>query len=205
MTPSDARLERPPAIGAIGQPKRTWPNTHGTYLAGRAYIDEADHTAAQMETKWGADRLRLLVGPELRERFDRQRYLFNQALWHGDLEAVRRESMRMVKGWLALDKAAIAAGAARLHPQVMEVALAGGTVAAIVPDAEHAACVRAEGRDVRVYTLDEIARLLAALPSAAEAKLHWPGATVTEVRRSVSDPLDSIDDTQADLDDPLPF
>ena len=205
MTLSDARLERPPAIGTIGQPKRTWPNTHGTYLAGRAYIDEADHTAAQMEAKWGADRLRLLVGPELRERFDRQRYLFNQALWHGDLEAVRRESMRMVRGWLALDKAATAAGAARLHPQVMEVALADGVVAAIVPDAEHAACVRAEGRNVRVYTLDEIARLLAAFPQVAEVKLHWPGATVTAARRSVSDPLDSIDDTEADLDDPLPF
>ena len=43
-----------------------------------------------MEAKWGCDRLRLLVGPELREKFDRQRYLLNQAIWHGDLEAVRR-------------------------------------------------------------------------------------------------------------------
>jgi hypothetical protein len=44
-------------------------------LPGRACIDEADVTAAQMETRWRAGRLRLLVTPELREKFDRQRYL----------------------------------------------------------------------------------------------------------------------------------
>ena len=63
-----------------------------------------------MEAKWGCDRLRLLVGPELREKFDRQRYLFNQAIWHGELEAVRREANRMVVAWQTLDRAATAAG-----------------------------------------------------------------------------------------------
>ena len=59
--------------------ERTWARSHGTYIAGRAWLDEADATAAQMEAKWGVDRLRLLVRPELREKFDRQRYLLNRA------------------------------------------------------------------------------------------------------------------------------
>jgi hypothetical protein len=35
----------------------SWSRTHGSRLAGRAYIDEADLTAVQMETRWGAGRL----------------------------------------------------------------------------------------------------------------------------------------------------
>ena len=90
--------------------EHSWARTNGTYLTGRAYIDGADETASEMEAKWGADRLRLLVSPELREKFDRQRYLLNQAIWHGELEDVRREANRMTTAWLALDRAAAAAG-----------------------------------------------------------------------------------------------
>jgi hypothetical protein len=187
---------------------RRWAASHGTYIAGRAYLDEADQAAAQMEAKWGADRLRLLVGPELREKFDRQRYLLNQAIWHGELEAVRRESMRMVNAWIALDRAAEAAGAKKLDPLVWEVAVpenaqadgAGAYVAAIVPDNTHAHRVVGDQRKVVVFTLEEIARLLAAMPAVAKAKQVWPGASVTAVRRSVDDPLLAIDDTSEPLD-----
>ena len=191
--------------------QRVWARSHGTYLAGRAYLDEADQTAAEMEAKWGADRLRLLVGPELREKFDRQRYLLGQAIWHGELEAVRRESMRMVKAWLALDAGAVAAGKAPLDPMVWEIAVRADPigddptphhfVAAIVPDNDHAHRVIAEGRHVVVYTLEEIGRLLAALPTVAKAKQTFPGAAVTAVRRSVDDPLTAIHDDSEPLDE----
>lgn len=190
---------------------RSWARGHGTYIAGRAYLDGADQTAAEMEAKWGVDRLRLLVGPELREKFDRQRYLLNQAIWHGELEAVRQQSMRMVAAWLALDKAATAAGKCPLHPMVWEIPVteiddAGGEhayVAAIVPDNTHAHRVIEDGRQVAVFTLEEIGRLLAATPAVVRAKQLWPGASVTAVRRSIDDPLVSVHDTSAGLDDPL--
>jgi hypothetical protein len=86
--------------------RRTWADTPGTYIAGRANIDGADKVAIEMERKWGVDRLRLLVSVELREKFDRQRYKYNAAIWHGDLEAVRREADRMTRAWMALDAAA---------------------------------------------------------------------------------------------------
>lgn len=185
--------------------ERAWARSHGTYIAGRAYLDEADLTASEMEVKWGTDRLRLLVSPELREKFDRQRYLLNQAIWHGELEGVRREAQRMVNAYLTLDKVATAAGKERLAPQVWEVAVpeADGMkarVAAIVPDAEHAHMVRAEGRHVEIYTLEEIGRLLAAMPSVAKCKIVWPGATVTAVKREITDPLLSIPDSREPLD-----
>jgi len=183
---------------------RSWARTNGTYIAGRSYIDGADETACEMEAKWGADRLRLLVGPELREKFDRQRYLFNQAIWHGELEDVRRESARMVTGWLALDKAATAAGKQPISPKVWEIAVEGRAVA-IVPTDHDAAAVNADGRELVVYTLEEIGRLLAAYPDIAVAKATFPGATITEIRKTVDDPLDAIADTDADLNDEIGF
>lgn len=185
--------------------ERSWARTNGTYIAGRSHIDGADETACEMESKWGADRLRLLVSPELREKFDRQRYLFNQAIWHGELEDVRLQSGRMVKAWMALDGAAEAAGALKLSPLVWEVALDDGRTVALVRTDHEASAVNAEGRQVVVYTLEEIARLLSAYPNIAVAKAVFPGATVTAFKRTVEDPLGAIVDTADKLDDEIGF
>jgi hypothetical protein len=155
-----------------------------------------------MEAKWGVGRLRLLVSPELREKFDRQGYLLNQAIWHGDVEAVRREAARMTLAWQKLDHHAHQAGASVLSPEVWEVALEDGTVAAIVRDGMYAKAVP-PGRNTAVYTLEEIGRLLSHYPQIAQAKAVWPGATVEAVRRP-SNPLDAFPDTDTGLDDPLP-
>jgi hypothetical protein len=186
----------------------SWATTAGTYIAAQAHIAGADQVAVEMESKWGAGRLRLLVTAELTEKFDRQRYLFNQAIWHGDLEAVRRESGRMCTAWRALDSAAEKAGKNPMAREVWEVTLEDGTVAAIVRDKAHAGAVIGEGRKVAVYTLEEIAGLLAAYRGTIETKLTFPGATVTAVRTPHGDPLDRFADTDlpldAVLDDPVP-
>lgn len=193
--------------------ERSWARGNGTYISGRAYLDGADHAAAEMEAKWGADRLRLLVSAELREKFDRQRYLLNQAVWHGDLEQLRREATRMTTAWLALDKAAVAAGKQPLHPQVWEVPVTdpelsdaperAAYVVAIVPDDATAHHVISEGRKVVVYTLDEIGRFLALYPSVAKAKLAFPGAAITAVKRSVDNVMHGLRDGEG-LNDPMP-
>jgi len=180
----------------------SWAKTPGTYISAQAHIDGADHAAVMAEAKWGAGRLRLLVDDSLREKFDRQRYLFNQAIWHGDLAAVSRESARMTAAWQALDKAATAAGAEVLSPEVWEVALADGSVAAIVQQDYFVPEVCRSGRKVAVYTLEEIARILSHHTAITEAKLTFPGATVEAVRRP-SDPLDRFPDTAIGLDDPI--
>lgn len=182
--------------------ERSWARSHGTYITGRAYVDGVDETAIAMEFKWGADRLRLLVSNDLREKFDRQRYLLNQAIWHGELEDVRRETARMINAWNALDRAATEANKQPLPPAVWEIPLADGSVAAIVPDTARAKLVNAEGRQLAVYTLEEIASMLSA--ELVKPKLVFPGATITEIRsRSVEDPLNGIRDSDAGLDDPL--
>lgn len=191
------------SIGDGSQPTRTWAKSHGMYIAGRASIDEADLIAQRCERRWGAGRLRLLVSVDLREKFDRQRYLFNQAIWHGDLEAVKLQSRRMVAAWTALDRAAEQAGASEHDPDVWEVVLGDGSIAAIVRDNASAHRVVYEDRRAQVYTLDEIGRLLDAYPAIAKAKAVFPGATVTAIRTSLTDPLDGVDDTGVALDDEL--
>jgi hypothetical protein len=180
---------------------RAWAKSHGTYISGRAYLDGADKAAADAETKWGCGRLRLLVAPELREKFDRQRYLLNRAIWHGQLDDVRRESQRMVNAYAALDAAAEAQGATKLDPTIMEVVLDSGVVAAIVPDLQHAQFIKREDRRMDVYTLDEIGRILSAFPTLAKIKESFPGAEVVRCKRSVDDPMDSIHDTDEDLEE----
>ena len=190
-----------PDTRPLGSPQ-SWAKTPGTYISAQVSIGEADRLASEMEQVWGVGRLRLLVSPELREKFDRQRYLFNQAIWHGDLEAVRTQSARMIAAWVALDKFAVGADEPSLSPEIWEVRLEDGTVAAIVRSPEEARAVVADGRAVAVYTLDEIGRILSHHSAVTEAKLTFPGATVEAVRRP-SDPLDRFADTSGGLDEPL--
>ena len=89
---------------------------------------------------------------------------------------------------------------------VWEVTLIDGTVAVIVPDLERAKMVLAEGRQVAVYTLDEIAKLLEVSRDVVEAKLTYPGAIVTHTRRSVQDPLQGLEPFgfETPMDDDIP-
>lgn len=175
----------------------TWLSNHGTYLAGQEAIDTLDLLAIEMERKWGSDRLRLLVTEELRHKFDRQRWKTNQAIWTGELADVQRETKRMQNAWKVLDRYA-EIHASPLNPAVWEVSLEDGSVAQIVQDSSVAGLQAAAnarlGRKAAVYTLEEVGRLLSKFPSLWQAKEIFPGSTVTKVRQSVSDPLNSIDD-----------
>ena len=187
--------------------RNSWAATYGTQLAGQAAIDGADHAAIEMENKWGAGRLRLLVETELRERFDKQRFRLNAAIWHGDLAELQMEAQRMVNAWMALDRAAEAAGAFTLAPGIWEVTLDDGTVAAIVRTPEDAADISGRGRQMVVYTLEEIAVILGNYREVVKVKDIFPGATVEQIRRTINDPLDGFRDgrrLEDTLEDDMP-
>jgi hypothetical protein len=192
-----------------GSPQ-SWKATYGTCLAGQAAVDGADHAAIEMENKWGAGRLRLLVPVELREKFDKQGFLFNAAVWHGDLAEVQEQSRRMINAWMALDKAAEARGASRLPAGVWEVALPDGTVAALVMADGSMVKPRGadpEGRRVVYYTLDEIAVMLGNYREVVTVKEAFPGSTVEAIRRTINDPLDGFRDgrrLEDTLEDDMP-
>jgi hypothetical protein len=143
----------------------------------------------------------------MREKFDKQRFKLNSAIWHGDLASVQQEAQRMINAWMALDRSAEAAGALTTLPKVMEVALAGGTVAAIVEDQAAASRVIREGRQLVIYTLDEIAVMLSNYREVVKVKQEFPGSTVEAIRRTINDPLDGFRDgcrLEDTLDDDIP-
>lgn len=165
------------------------PSAYSSWAVDRitAVIDGVDAVAVEMERKWGVGRLRLLVGDDLRERFDRQRRKFNKAIWSGEIADVERQANGMRKGWQALDRAAEQAGAEPLTPQAWEARREDGSVIALVRTAAEAHAVAREGRYLAVYTLDEIVRLIQAYPEVARAKEIFPGALVEDVRTRTDD------------------
>lgn len=183
-----------------------WQQTPGMYLAGKAALDEADMAEIEMTRKWGPGRLRLLVSKDMREKFDRQRYLKSQALWEGELEDVRRESARMVTAWNALDRHATASGAQPIHATVWETRLPCGKIAAIVKEPEAVRHVASEGRYTLIYTLDEIGRLIEGFPELCAIKETFPGAIVEEMTTKIKDPLGAAlfeDDGIVDVKPPI--
>ncbi len=151
-------------------------------LAIKAVIDGVDHVAVEMENKWGVGRLRLLVDDDMRERFDRQAALFNEAVFANDVETVRRHGEGMRKAWQTLTKYASDCRFCRIDPFAWEVNGPDGVIAVVRTNPEAYAVVR-EGRAVEVWTLDEVARVIAAhRDTIGEAKRVFPGAQVVDAR-----------------------
>ncbi|MDF2973510.1 MAG: hypothetical protein K0R61_3960 [Microvirga sp.] len=192
---SPARLDRPAS--------RTWANETATWLQGRAALDEADALAIELERKWGCGRLRLLVSPELRGRFDSQRWKLTQAQWHGSLEDVVREAGRMARAWRALDAAAEAAGAAPLSPDVWELSLSDGTVIALTRSRTEAHHVVDDPRFVATYTLSDVADLIEKHGFYFGAGRKHDGEKVTPQHRDIDDPLEG--QSGLFLEDEIPF
>jgi hypothetical protein len=181
-----------------------WLQSNATYLAGQSWVDEMDVVSRDMERYWGVGRLRTLVTPELREKFDRQRFKVNNAIWCGDLEEVKTETKRMVAAWRALDRAAKEAGHRRLSPETWEIGLKDGSVLVLCRSDDDARAVRPDGRQTVVWTLDEVRNMIDSEAWLNAAKREFPGAVVQASKTQIADPLACLI-TGSALDDPIPF
>lgn len=190
----DQTLNQPKSYGGAQWQRRG----ASVYLEARSVLDGVDALAVYMERKWGVDRLRLLVGDDLRAKFDRQRAKLNGAIWSGDLEDVQREANRMTNAWRALDAAAEAAGAKPIAREIIAELVVGGTVIWLVADSAAAYALQGDGRRAQVWTLDEVANVIKAFPEAVKAKTTFPGAEVVWSRP----PLDPLNDV---MEDEIPF
>lgn len=159
----------------------------------QALFEGVDAARAEAEREWGADRLAVLVPDDLRTRLRTAQARWRtayEASWDApvltaDLKAeVQKRADVMRRAWPALVAAAVEAGHRPLVPDVWEVVLADGTVAAFVRTADEARHVVASGRALAVFTMDEVANLIDAMGSALkDAKVYFPGATVIQSRQ----------------------
>ncbi len=153
----------------------------------KALVEGVDHVAGEMERKWGVDRLPRLVGDDFRQRFYSQARKFNAAVLDGGPADVQVEGERMTNAWKALDWQAEQAGHKAISPEVWEIPLSDGRVAALVRTREEQFALAHAGRRIDVYSLDEIGRLIEAFPDIAKVKQHFPGAQIINARVSAID------------------
>lgn len=172
----------------------------------KAHIDGVDAVAQEMETRWGVERLPLLVDADMRARFMRQCQKWRDALEEAfaakmltrdQMDRVKSSSAAMERAWRALDGAATNAGGKPISAETWECVLADGSLAVIVRTNAEAGHVIREDRKTNVWTLDEVARAIDHLPEMVRAaKETFPGAQVTALRERRGG---------VKLDDPIPF
>ena len=159
-----------------------------------AALAKLDETARAMELKWGVDRLQRLVAADLTTKFTRQLDAMDTAVAEKSADEAVVQIQALERGWRYLDKVATEAGATPLKPDVFEVRLSDGRIAAICASDYDANAVA--GRYVEVWSADELARVIEAYPTVSAAKQTFPGTKVEAVRTN---------GLRERMDDPVPF
>ena len=155
-----------------------------------------DDRVSEVERKWGVDRLIWVVGGNLRDRFEAQMDKLNAAI--DRMEDVEHQVDVTLRGVAALEQAAIAAGVQPLKGDWIEGKMPDGRVLAIVPNDYEVSRVKRDNREMLVYSVDEIGRLLAAWDESKTVdavKAVFPGATVEKVKTKL----------EKELNDEIPF
>jgi len=150
---------------------------------------EYDKAATAYEERWGRDRLADLASPALRERFYQQIHRMNKAISAVDWREVEHQCAVTLRGYAALETAALSAGHKPLEGRFWDAPMADGRVLCVCPDHHEAGEVarQRKGENVLVYSVEEIANLLATNEAAKAVdivKAAFPGATVTGSRKA---------------------
>ena len=114
----------------------------------------------QMEIKWGRGRLHKLVSVDTAARFASAETKWHDAIASNDSEAITKRTEVMMRGWAALEREALEAGASPdMLPQVWEGVLPTGKSFYVVRmETERPAAVAQYG--LGVWTLKEIGLVL---------------------------------------------
>lgn len=180
------------------------PTKHQVVEAMRQIVLTVDAHAQEMNRRWGYNRLPHIVPIEWTERFVEQKRRWQLACFEccgsplqADLDRVRTQGDAMLRAYAKLEELALAGGMAPAQPGVWEFELSNGQPVMLVrTDAEVAQVDRPA--HVRVWTLEEVARIIERWPELVLAKQLFPEAQVIQVRTSQK-VRDLIDDELAEI------
>jgi hypothetical protein len=135
------------------------------------------------DQRWGLDRLAELVSEETRLKYWRQIHRCRLAYQSRDVESYRSAVGGMMRAYDALEKEAESGGAEPLHEDVLEGQREDGSVFAVAANADSAWAYSQQRVEVDVWTLDELAVILAApvFTQAIRLKRAMPGTEVMSV------------------------
>lgn len=181
------------------------PTKHMVLEQIKTVIETVDRHAREVNVRWGFNRLPHLVPVKWAEGFAKQKRAWETACFEcagslspADLERVRTEGATMIRAYDKLATIATEQGETQYPPTRWEFELKDGTPVVLVRDRSELAQVDLGGRKGQVWSLDEIADVIAKFPDIARAKECFPGAEVIQLR---TEPLvvGKLNDELADL------
>ena len=155
-------------------------------------MNNLDSVSRSMEMKWGVDRLPRLVSEYLRNKFDQQRNLLDEAIKSNDAARIAKQSEGMRRAWVALDQVATADGHRPLPEAVWTAKHKSGDIVTVFRDDAQLVDIAAAGGVS--FTLEELVKLIPAEVLVAKREFH--GIKVTDVRDKGGDD---------ELNDEIPF
>jgi len=199
MKKTPMRHKKPPAPDR-GISREMTASYSREYAKVQSAITDYDRVASEMERKWGIDRLPELVDAELRERFWQTVHRLNVAIDKNDPDEVRRHADAAARGWYALDRAAVAAGALPPSGEGYDARIDETRVLRVCKTIEDATVSQRERPDVVAVSVEEIARIWKVWDERdilAQAKQAFPGAEIMEAREKTGG--------KGALNDEIPF
>jgi|688.fasta_scaffold540056_1 hypothetical protein len=135
------------------------------------------------DERWGLDRLAELVSEETRLRFWKQLSRCRLAYQARDVEGYRSACGGMIRAYDALEKEAESLGADPVTVDVMEGQRDDGSVFGVAANADSAWAYSLQRPSVDVWTLEELAVILAApvFTQAVRLKREIPGCEVMSI------------------------
>lgn len=171
-----------------------------------ALISSVDERARSCNRKWGMNRLPLIVPLEWGEKFRSQKLRWQTACLSvvpfptaDAVAAVRKQAEAMLRAFDKLEALAVEDGHLPTPPTHWEFELADGTPVILVRDRSELAQVDPKGRPVQIWSLEEVADVVAKFPDMVlGAKQAFPGA---EIVRTRTDKIvtDALDDALAEI------
>ena len=127
-------------------------------------LDKLDIKAAEVESRWGVERLERLVSFDMAQKWRRQMDKLNEAISESDVFTLPEIVNGTIRGYEAMEADAVAQGN-QPHdaPFAWTVALPSGKTLAIVRHPKDASLMndlKRDHGDVVVWTIDEIANII---------------------------------------------
>lgn len=182
-----------------------WQWNEAEFIIGLRELQKVDELTIEMEKRWGEGLLRLKLDSKLRERFDNQRYKLNAAINGGDLDHLREQCRRMINALRAADAVASALGDPM--PAVWEIGLPDGRLVGFVQSSEGILRAQRSGRYASVWSAEEVARIIDAMPHIVGAvKERFGGSEVNPLKAlECATPIGQLPTFDAEVGDEIPF
>lgn len=156
-----------------------------------AWIETVDERARECNRKWGHNRLPHLVPLDWLDKFRSQKRKWELACFEccgsllaEDRERVRKQAEAMLRAFDKLETLAVAEGYLPTPPNEIEFELSDGTPVILVRTRAEMAQIDPAGRKAQVWSLEEVATVIAKFPMIAATKDAFPGAEVVQMRTS---------------------